>query len=61
MAIKVLNFVAFVIKDGDFLDGCKNAKEMRNFCIKKTNENGMPKFLAWLFTRGIPRLNRWST
>jgi len=23
-------------------------------------ENGTPKFLAWLFTRGMKRLERWN-
>jgi len=24
------------------------------------NEDCMPKFVAWIFTRGIPRLERWN-
>ena len=47
-------------QDGKFLDECRTAKEMQEFCIKKMNEEGIPKFVAWIFTRGIPKLNRWS-
>ena len=36
------------------------AKEMQSFCKSKMVENGHSKFLAWLFTRGIPRLERWK-
>lgn len=54
-------FCSFCYKDGAFLDSCKTAKEMQYFCIEKMNENGTPKLIAWLFTRGIPKLQRWST
>jgi hypothetical protein len=33
---------------------------MQDFCVQKMNEDGMPKFVAWLFTRGIPKLKRWK-
>jgi hypothetical protein len=35
-------------------------KEMQIFCKQKMRENGFSKFIAWLFTRGIPRLQRWK-
>jgi hypothetical protein len=35
-------------------------KEMQSFCKEKMVENGASKFKAWLFTRGIPRLQRWK-
>jgi len=34
---------------------------MQKFCIGKLKEMGMPGFVAWLFTRSIPKLNRWTT
>lgn len=37
-----------------------DAAEMQKFCMTKIHECGVPKFLAWLFTRGIPKLRRWS-
>ena len=57
---KSTDYCSLCYKDGAFLDGCKTAKEMQDFCVKKMNEDGMPKFMAWFFTRGIPKLSRWS-
>ncbi len=37
-----------------------NPKKMQAFCIEKMKEQGMPKFIAWIFTRGIPKLERWK-
>lgn len=53
-------FCSLCFRGGVFIDHCKTAKEMQDYCIKKMNENGTPKFVAWLLTRGIPRLKRWS-
>lgn len=36
------------------------AEKMQKFCIQKMNEQGMPKFVAWVFTRSIPKLERWK-
>jgi hypothetical protein len=36
------------------------AKEMQSFCKDKMIEMGSSKFTAWLFTRGISRLERWK-
>lgn len=36
------------------------AKKMQAFCIEKMQEQGFSKFKAWIFTRGIPRLERWK-
>jgi len=54
------SYCSFCYKEGDFLDNCKTATEMQSFCITKMKENGTPKFIAWLLTRGIPKLERWS-
>lgn len=35
-------------------------KEFQEFCRKKMIENGHSKILAWLFTRGMGRLERWK-
>ena len=35
-------------------------KEMQEFCRIKMIESGMPKFTAWLFSRGMKRLDRWK-
>ncbi len=53
-------YCSYCYKDGEFVGDFKTAKEMQDFCVKKMNEDGMPKFVAWILTRGIPRLNRWN-
>lgn len=36
------------------------AEKMQAFCVKQMKQNGMNGFLAWMFTRSIPRLERWK-
>ena len=35
-------------------------KEMQEFCRLKMIEGGHLRFTAWLFTRGMSRLERWK-
>ena len=35
-------------------------EEMQEFCKEKMVEQGSPKWMAWLFTRGMRRLERWK-
>jgi lysozyme family protein len=35
------------------------AQEMQEFCVHALRKKGMPRIVAWLLTRGIPRLERW--
>lgn len=54
-------YCSYCYKAGEFTSSeINNAKEMQSFCIDKMKEQGMPKILAWLFTRNIPRLERWK-
>jgi len=34
--------------------------EMQEFCKEKMIEGGHSKFTAWLFSRGLNRLERWK-
>lgn len=43
------------------LSELRDAADMQKFCIGKLKEKGTPGFLAWAFTRNIPRLKRWQT
>jgi len=54
-------FCSFCFENGKFLHTNFTVKDMQVHCIDKITEAGMPKIIAWLYTRGIPRLNRWST
>lgn len=48
-----------------YSDGCFTCPEidtpgkMQDFCVKMMKKQGMPRPLAWLLTRSIPRLERW--
>ena len=58
---KSQKYCSFCYVNGEFLSPkIKTAKEMQIFCIEKMREQGMPKFIAWIFTRTIPRLERWK-
>ncbi len=37
-----------------------NLKEFQGHCKSKMIEGGHSKFIAWLFTRGLKRLERWK-
>ncbi len=51
----------YCYRDGAFTaDHIKDAKEMQEFCIRIMKGKGMNGILAWLLTRGIPRLERWQ-
>ncbi len=47
--------------NGEFRHKGVTAAEFQRHCMAAMRENGMPRIMAWLFTRGIPRLPRWKT
>ena len=49
-------------KDGKFLTPPEidTPQKMQAFCIQEMKKDGMNGFLAWILTRGIPRLDRWK-
>ena len=56
---KNLTYCSYCYQNGDFtFKG--TAKDMQHFCKEKMVEQGSSKFMAWLFTRNIPRLERWK-
>lgn len=53
-------YCSYCYGDGQFLNNnIETPEEMQKFCIEKMNEQGTPKILGWLLTRGIPKLKRW--
>jgi hypothetical protein len=55
-----LKYCSYCYQDGAFtFNG--TVDEMQEFCKKKMIEHGSPKFIAWLFTRNMKRLERWKT
>ncbi len=53
-------YCSYCYQSGKFTQPDFNAKQMQDFCIEKMKEMGFPKVVAWVFTRGIPRLERWK-
>ena len=59
---KNTEYCGYCYKDGTFTSSeIKTPQAMQKFCIGKLKEKGMPGVVAWLFTRSIPRLRRWTT
>jgi len=54
-------FCSYCYQNGEFLSPeIDTAEKMQKFCVIKMKEMGMPSIVAWLFTRGIPKLERWK-
>ncbi len=55
-------YCSYCYQNGSFTSpDINDPKKMQTFCIEKMKEQGMPKIVGWLFTRGIPKLERWKT
>ena len=52
-------YCSYCYENGTFVGGDVSLKEFQEFCRKKMIESGYNRFLAWLFTRGMGRLERW--
>jgi hypothetical protein len=58
---KSTEYCSYCYQHGEFTSPeITTAQEMQQFCIEKMKEQGMSRFTAWLFTRGIPKLDRWT-
>ena len=55
------DYCSLCYRDGAFVNPGFTVAEMQDFCVEALRRKGMPKVMAWLFTRDIPRLARWST
>ena len=53
-------YCSYCYQNGAFVSGEMTVEEFQEFCRGKMIENGTPKLFAWLFTRGMKRLERWS-
>jgi len=47
--------------DGKFLNPPEvdTAEKFQKYCIQEMKKDGMNGILAWVLTRGIPKLERW--
>ncbi|WP_142638066.1 zinc ribbon domain-containing protein [Ruegeria faecimaris] len=46
--------------DGAFRHPDASFEEFQSHCLDALVNKGMPRILAWAFTRGMGRLDRWS-
>lgn len=54
-------YCSFCFQGGQFSSPeIDTPEKMQEFCIGKLKEMKFPKFIAWIFTRGIPKLERWK-
>ena len=54
-------YCSLCYQNGEFVHPHFTAQEMQQFCVEQLKKKGMPAFMAWIFTRGIPKLERWRT
>ena len=58
---KSVMYCSFCYQKGVFASPeIKTAKQMQTLCIGKLTEMHFPGFIAWLLTRGVPKLERWK-
>ena len=53
-------YCSYCYQQGQFTSPEVDTPQKMQFCIEKMQEQGMPKFVACLFTRSIPKLERWA-
>ncbi len=53
-------YCSLCYENGEFLHPNFSASEMQSHCVEQLKKKGMPNVMAWLFTRGIPKLDRWT-
>lgn len=55
-----MTYCSLCYDNGTFRLPDMSAQEFQAFCVEKLKEQGMPQIMAWIFTRGIPKLGRWQ-
>lgn len=54
-------FCSHCYQQGGFIQPDLTADQMKERVKGKLNEFGIPGFLSWIFTRNIPKLERWHS
>ena len=52
-------YCSLCYRNGAFEHPDFSVGEMQEHCIEQLRRQGMPRFMAWIFTRSLPRLERW--
>ena len=53
-------YCSLCYENGAFLAPDFSVEEMQEFCIEQLKKKGLPKFVGWILTRGLPELERWK-
>ncbi len=54
------SYCSYCYEAGAFLHPNFTVSHMQDHCIAQLKKKGVPRFLGWLLTRGLPKLDRWS-
>ena len=54
-------YCSICFENGAFRHPDATATEFQAQCLEALKAKGMPRIMAWLFTRHIPNLPRWKT
>ena len=53
-------YCSYCYENGKFVYKGNNVLEFQEYCKQKMMEGGHSRFISWLFTRGMKRLDRWK-
>jgi putative zinc ribbon protein len=53
-------YCSICYEDGAFRHQGVSAQEFQAHCLDALAAKGVPRIMAWIFTRGIPNLPRWK-
>lgn len=54
-------YCSLCYQDGAFVHPDFTASQMQEHCVTQLKNKGMPAIMAWMFTRSIPKLDRWAS
>ena len=55
-----VRYCSICYAEGAFVHPGVDAATFQAHCQKALQDKGMPRVMAWAFTRGIPKLPRWA-
>lgn len=53
-------YCSYCYENGKFSQPDMKLQDMQKLCMDEVCERGVPKFLAWVFTRKMHKLKRWN-
>lgn len=53
-------YCSYCFENGEFIWKGNDVHAFQDFCKNKMIEGGHSRFISWLFTRGMKRLERWK-